>query len=224
MKNIAIITTVSLIAIVLYVIAMYSPFNDYVFTSSLKAILFLFCPLVYFRSRFKEMFIKGNKKQIKRSLGLGVGIIATIFALFAVMRLFLDHEMIIAQMDGYGIGGNNFMFVFIYIVVINATLEEVFFRGFIFRTIYNMNYKRYAHIYSSLVFSLYHIPMLVGGVSPGILIFLLFGLVVAGLIFNYIVIKCENIIGAIIVHIAANMAINLIVVYYLYYLPLGRVH
>jgi len=226
MKKSIIITTASLLSVGLYFAVMFSPFNDYVFTSALKAVIFFFCPFMYFKvsktEKFRSLFEKGSKKQTRRSFGLGLGIIAVIFGLFVVLKPFLDSEMITSQMDGYGVTSSNFIFVFIYIVIINAALEEIFFRGFIFKTLYdssNSSLKKYAHIYSSLIFSLYHIPMLNGAMSFGIFVFLLFGLFVAGLIFNAIVVKCENIIGAIIVHISANIALNLIVVYYFLVLP-----
>jgi len=133
-----------------------------------------------------------------------------------VLRPFLDQAMIVDALAKNGITSTNFPLVFIYVVLINAALEETFFRGFVFMTLYRLNYKRFAHAYSCLLFAFYHVAILNNAVAPGMFILFIIGLAVAGLIFNYLVIKCKNVGGSLVVHISANLAINLIV--YVYYL------
>jgi len=125
--------------------------------------------------------------------------------------------MIIDALENNGITRGNFPLVFIYIVLINAALEQIFFRGFIFLTIHRKGFKFYAHIYSALLFALYHVAFLYSAVSLGMLVFLTAGLVVGGLIFNYFALICKSISGSLIIHIGANLSLNLIVaVHYLY--------
>ena len=131
-----------------------------------------------------------------------------------ILRPFLDNTMIISALAKNGIAKGNFHFVFIYIVLINAALEEFFFRGFVFMTLYRMDYKRYAYVYSSILFALYHVFILNNAVSTGVFIFCITGLAVAGLFFNYLAVKCKSIMGSLIVHISANFALNLIAIYY----------
>lgn len=214
-KNILLITIFGVLACGLHAVMLNTQFNYYVYTSVLKVILFTLSPLIYFTiskdGNFSDMFSKGDKKEIKRSFVLVLAVFVFIWITFIVVRPFLDKEMIATALSRNGITGGNFPIVFIYVVLINAALEEIFFRGFVFMTLYRKNFKRYAHVYSCLLFAFYHIAILNNAVIPSVFIFFTAGLAVAGLIFNYLFIRCKSIIGSLVVHISANLAINLIV-------------
>ncbi len=76
-----------------------------------------------------------------------------------------------------------------------------------------MGYEVFAYIYSSILFSLYHTAMIGTWFSPLIFMICMVGLVGAGLIFNEIVKHCDNIYGSYLVHLGANIGINLIGAY-----------
>jgi len=219
-KNLLLITILSILACGMHAIMLNSAFNYYAYTSVFKIILFILCPIVYFlaykEENFKDMFLKWERKGIGLSLALGFAVFTFIFVAFIILRPFLDKEMIVDAFANNGITSGNFPLVFIYVVLINAALEEIFFRGFVFMTIYRKNLKSYAHLYSCLLFAFYHVAILNNAVTPCVFILFIIGLAVAGLIFNYMAVKCNSIIGSLIVHISANMSINLIV--YAYYL------
>ena len=219
-KSIVIVSVISLIACVLYTGFLYTPLNDYLFSSVFKVFIFILAPIVYFaiskNESFKDMFPKGDKKYIKLSFMYGLAVIAVIFIVFIVVRPFIEREMIVNTMAEYSIDGSNFPFVFIHIVLINAALEELFFRGFIFSTIYKTN-RVYAHLYSSILFSLYHVSYLSNALNLGVFLFAVIGLIIAGIIFNLLVVKCKSMSGCLIVHVSANLALNMIIVYYLYW-------
>ena len=218
-KNIVIITAFSLIACVLYTGVLYTPFNDYLFSSVFKTFVFILAPMIYFaiskNEKFTDMFPKGDKKYIKLSLLLGIAVIAIIAGIFIIIRPFIEKEMIVNTMLDYNVTDSNFPFFFIHIVLINAGLEEIFFRGFVFLTIYKTN-RVYAHLYSSILFSLYHVSYLNNALNFGVFLFSVIALVIAGIIFNLLVVKCKNLSGALIVHMSANLALNLIMAYYVY--------
>ena len=220
-KNVRLLTIFSFFTCVLHAVMLYTQFNNYVYTSVLKIILFILCPILYFKiskeGTFKDLiFIKGDKKHIRQSFVIGLCVFALIWIAFMILRPFLDRAMIVGALAKNGIAGGNFPLVFIYVVLINAALEEIFFRGFIFMTLYRMNFRRYAQIYSCLLFAFYHVAILNNAVSPGVFIFCIIGLAVAGLIFNRLVTRCKNMIGSLLVHISANLALNLIVYVYLF--------
>ena len=179
-------------------------------------------PALYFfisgNGRFKDLLsLKGGRKNIKISVITGLCVFAFIQAAFMLLRPFFDEAMIAGTLENNGITSGNFPLIFIYIILINAALEEIFFRGFIFLTVYSKGFKLYAHIYSCLLFAFYHVAILNNAVSLGLLIFLIFGLAAAGLIFNYFAMKCGSVAGSLIVHISANLSLNLIVgLYYLF--------
>ena len=222
MKNIFLITIFSLLACGLHALILQTQFNLYLYTSAFKIFVFLLFPLLYFlvskNGKFKDILsLKGDKKNIKLSFIIGAGVFFFIQLAFLIARQFLDETMITDALEHNGITGSNFPLVFVYIVLINAALEEIFFRGFLFLTIYRMGFKVYAHAYSSLLFAVYHVAILNSAVSLGMLAFLIFGLAVGGLIFNYFTMKCKSISGSLIVHISANLSLNLIIsMYYLF--------
>ncbi|MCL2108925.1 MAG: CPBP family intramembrane metalloprotease [Oscillospiraceae bacterium] len=207
-------------ACILHALILNSPFNFYPYTSAIKIILFVSFPLVYFRisreMKLKDLFSVGKKKKsLLFSLALGGGVFAFIMLAFLILRQFLDSQMILGALENNGITSENFALVFIYIVFVNAALEELFFRGFVFLTLHKKAHKLFAHLFSALLFAVYHVAILNGAISIGMFVFCIFGLTVAGLIFNYLTVKCGNILGALIVHVSANLALNLIVLGYL---------
>jgi len=217
-KNVYLLLVFSLIACALHATILHTPFNDYAFTSAFKVVVFILFPILYFAfskdGNIKDLlsfFSLKNAKNIKFALILGAGVFAVIVVAFIVLQPLFDRVMVIQTLENNGITPGNAIFVFLYIVIINAALEQFFFRGFVFMTLYSKGLKRFAHAFSSILFSVYHIPIIYNAVSPGILILCTVGLIVAGLIFNFLTVKCNSIIGSLIVHISANLALNLMI-------------
>ena len=217
-KNILMLTTFSFAACVLHAVILQTPLNAYLYSSAFKVIIFILCPILYFKiskdGSMKELlslFLMRDEKNVKLSFALGVCVFALIVAVFMLVQPFIDRTIVIEALAENGITYDNVIFAFIYIVLINAALEQLFFRGFVFMTLYNRAFKRYAHAYSSVLFSAYHIPIIINGVSIGILLLCTIGLVAAGLIFNALAVKCKSISGSLIVHISANLALNMMI-------------
>lgn len=215
-KNILLLTVFAVLACGIHALVLNTEFTHYAFTSALKVIIFLAFPLIYFKvskdGKFKDIFTKADKKNIKLPFILGGIVIAFIVGGFLVLSPYMKQEMIVGAFAKNGITRDNFPLVFIYVVLINAALEEIFFRGFVFMSLYRASYKPYAYVFSSLLFALYHVAILNGALSPALFIFCIFGLFVAGFIFNLLTVKCKSILGSLIVHISANLAINIMVV------------
>jgi len=218
-KDALLITIFSIAACALHAIMLQTRFNAYLYTSAFKVFIFILCPFMYFKisksGRFKDLLslfsMHGDRKNIRHALLLGLGVFTFIVIVFTILLPFLDRAYIVDALAANSITPSNAFFVFIYIVVINAALEQFFFRGFVFMSLYRMDLKRYSHVYSALLFSFYHIPILFGAVSPGILVLCTVGLVMAGLIFNFLAVKFKSITGSLIVHISANLALNLMI-------------
>jgi membrane protease YdiL (CAAX protease family) len=193
---------------------LYTPLNNYAFTSIVKVIFFTLCPLIYFKiakeGKYTDLFARGgDKKSIKQALILALIVFIFIFAAFAVINPWLDSAMIIDAMSNVGITSGNYIFAVLYYVIVNVALEEWFFRGFVFLTLYKMNQNRYAYIYSSMLFAIYHIAVMKDGVTPILLLLSVIGLVIVGLLFNEIARRCGNAIGSFAVHASASLAISL---------------
>ena len=70
--------------------------------------------------------------------------------------------------------------------------------------------KKFAYIFSSLIFAFYHIGMTFGWVHIFVFILGFVGLIIGGMIFNYLNDKTDNIYSSWIVHMLINFGINTI--------------
>jgi len=218
-KQIQLIIIFSLVACGLHALLLNSPFSNYLYTSLFKVFIFILAPAVYLKvskdGTLKDMLslfsVKGNGRNMKIAFALGASTFLVVVAGFALLLPFMDRAVVIDALAANHITPGNIVFVFFYIVIINAALEQFFFRGFTFMWIYKKGNKRYAHAYSSLLFSFYHIPILFGAVSPAVLVFCTVGLIFAGLLFNEIAVRLKSIAASLVLHISANLAISLMV-------------
>ena len=182
----------------------------------IKILFFLALPMLFFAfwreewSEFKALF-RFHKKGLLISLLLGIIIFGVILGGYFALRGVIDFSGVTSSLtEGMGITADNFIWVAIYISIMNSFLEEFFFRGFGFITLKKYVNVRFAYFFSPVLFAIYHVGMLVGMFHPAVLALLMFGLIVGGLIFNALNDKLGNIYPSWFVHMAANFAINTI--------------
>ncbi len=186
----------------------------YFIKSIIKVCLFLIVPIIYFvinkedREGLKRLFTP-NGRDVLKALGIGALIYAFIIGGYFLLRNAVDFSGIVGKLTAdTGVSADNFVFVALYISFINSFLEEIFFRGFAFISLKKFTSRRFAYIFSALAFAFYHAAMTAGYFNIGIFAVALFGLFVAGFIFNYLNEKSENIYTSWIAHMFANFAIN----------------
>lgn len=188
---------------------------NYMIKSILKLIIFLFLLYIYYSKSdslvsLKNLF-KISTNNILKSLFLGVEVYCFILMAYLTIGNFFDFSSVTKSLENnIGVNGNNFIFVALYISFINSLLEEIFFRGFAFITLKNISNKKIAYIFSSLSFSIYHVAIMVTWFNALLLILLTFSLFIAGMFFNYLDDKNNNIYNSWFVHMFANFAINTI--------------
>lgn len=180
----------------------------------IKILVFLALPLLFFiRNKadfkeFKKLFVF-KKKGLFKALFLGLGVYSVILGGFFLLKDVIDFSGVTTSLtEGMGITADNFIYVSLYISLMNSFLEEFFFRGYGFITLKKYSSKKIAYICSSLLFAIYHVGMLVGMFDIGALILLLAGLFVGGCIFNYLNDSSETVYPSWFVHMCANFAIN----------------
>lgn len=213
------VSFLAIIACVLYTLSQYSAFNGYWTTSLLKLVLFFGVPMLYFLKRRETLSLVmqiGNKKTLKIPAVLGIFCAVLILAGYTLLFSMFDSQKILAGLHAQKITKTVYPFVFLHIVLVNSFLEEFFFRGFVFRNLFLMGKKRYAYFFSSILFALYHIGIFGSWFSPVMVAFCIVGLVVAGLLFCEVDRRCDNIYGGWLIHLGANVGINLIGAYLFY--------
>ncbi len=184
----------------------------YIVKSMIKIPLFLILPFIYSyfnkNTNLKNLLIP-NKKGFKIAFFIGITVYIIIISAYFILNKFFDFGAIIPTLDNtLKIDKKNFIFVALYISFINSLLEEFFFRGFSFFTLKDVSSRKFAYIFSVLMFSLYHISMMIGWFDIILIVLAQIGLFVGGLIFNYCNEKSKNIYISWLIHIFANFAIN----------------
>ena len=186
----------------------------YVIKSIAKITLFLTLAIGYFIANKDLQLLKSiltpSKKGFLISLCAGLALLTLLLGLFFACRNLLNLQQFASTIrESAGVNKDNFLSVTIYICLINSFLEEFFFRGFAFLTLKKVSNRKTAYIVSAMFFSLYHAAMMVGS-SIVLIVLSLLGLFVGGLIFNFINEKYDNIYMSWIVHLCANIALNMI--------------
>lgn len=184
----------------------------YAVKAAIKAALFLLCPLLYARLDpawdWRGLF-RRRGRSLQTALLLGAGVFAVILGTYALLRTVFDFTPITGLLgDTVGVTGKNFLWVALYISLVNSLLEEFFFRGFAFLNLRRLGGRGFAYGFSALAFSLYHTAMMLGWFSLPIFLLAMTGLTVGGLIFNWLNEKNGNIYVSWMVHMCANFAIN----------------
>jgi membrane protease YdiL (CAAX protease family) len=163
----------------------------------------------------RERSLRGKVSDIslRKLVILGTVAFASVLGAFVILRTQINLTAISGELENsLHVNSGNFIAVGIYITVVNAALEEYFFRGFLF-----MNLKKdssrerfFAYMYSSLLFSFYHLSIFRTWFDPRLLVAALAGLVAAGTLFNLLDEKSDSILYSYIVHACGDAAIVLI--------------
>lgn len=185
----------------------------YAVKSAIKLVLFGAVPVLYLIATKsfdpKKLFsLKGQ--HIGLTVSLAVGIFAVIMVAFFALRSFIDFSSVTDSLTAdAGVTRENFIFVALYIALINSFLEEFFFRGFCFFGLRPLGLPA-AYPVSALLFSAYHVAFMDGWFSPGIFALSLLGMALGGGIFAFLNHKTESLLPSYLVHMASNLATNLI--------------
>lgn len=186
----------------------------YAVKSAMKVVLFQLVPAAYFLlgkewNQLKALFLPG-KRDLLIALCLGVGVYGFILGGYWVITRFFDLTDAILQLtsDG-GVSADNFLWVSLYISFANSLLEEFLFRGFAFISLKKLTTRPFAYIFSAAVFACYHFGM-VAGSSPLIWGMALIGLFIAGVVLNFLNEKSGSIVTSWLVHMFANLSINMV--------------
>ncbi len=186
----------------------------YFIKSLFKLVLFGVLPLIYYKvskDKLKRLFTMVSKKSILIHMLIGALIYAALLAGYFILKNFIDLDNVRLQLgENLKVNKDNFIFIAIYISLINSLLEEVFFRGFGYLSLKKYISESAASIISAIMFSIYHVAILNSWFSPWLFLLIIGGLFVVGLFFNWINRKNKNIYNSWFIHMFANFAINTI--------------
>lgn len=191
---------------------------SYAYKTILKIVVFVIIPLllIQYGKGTTKIHVLGTIKNLSiRNVapGLivgGVSFIAIIAAYFILGR-FVDFNAISQELTTkLAITPTNFIFVGLYITLVNSFIEEFFFRGYVFLNLQNKMRAWFAHVFSAALFSAYHMAIFEQWFNPVILALCLVVLFGIALVFTLINKGAQTIINSWIAHMCANAAIILI--------------
>lgn len=187
----------------------------YAIKSGIKIVMFLLIPILYgvFNKECGiKSLMKPDKKGFVIALTFGVGVYAIVFGVYLLLfKYVFDFSAVTTSLnETTGANKSNFLWGALYISFVNSLLEEFFFRGFSFIILKRYTSRRFAYIFSSLMFALYHIPMMNGWFGVPVFLISLVGLFAGGMIFNRFDEENGNIYLSWLIHIFANFATNTI--------------
>ena len=181
--------------------------------SVLKIILFLCVPLGYFGlfrawDSLKALLVL-KRRELLLALALGIGAFCVITGGYMLISRFfsLDSAILTMTADG-GVNPENFLYVSLYIALVNSLLEEFFFRGYAFLNLKSLTSRGFAYFFSAALFAVYHLGMVSGNGNPLIWGGALILLTASGLILNALNEKSGGILTSWLLHMCANLGIN----------------
>ena len=191
---------------------------SYAVKSAVKLVMFVAVPVLYMAASkdddFRNMLIP-KKKRLHAALAVGLFVYALIVGGYFVLRGSVDFSAVTDSLaQGEGVTRDNFVYVAIYISVVNSFCEELIFRGLSFGALKCYTSRRFAYAFSSVTFSAYHVAIMSGWFSPAVFVLLLAGLAAGGLVFDFIDDTKDGgrdcIYPSWVIHMFANLGINTI--------------
>ena len=179
--------------------------------SVLKIVFFLLIPIALIKLQkekvFDESFLLNGKNILNLSL-LGIIIYVIIMAAFFLTKGVFDYSALVNSLSSdQNVSPKSFIWVALYISFCNSLLEEFLFRFVSFIRLSEYTGKKFAYIFSSGMFALYHIAMVGGSFPVPLMLLALAGLFIGCLIFNYVDAKSKSIYNSWIIHMFADFAI-----------------
>lgn len=140
----------------------------------------------------------------------------TIVVVFFLFRNLLDLQNIKeALLAKEKMTAANCLPIFVYIMICNSFIEESFFRGFLFKGL--SSHKPTAYVVSSLFFALYHIGIVNGWFQPALFVLCIVALALCGMVLDFVVDHFDSLLASYFVHALANLAINTIGIYLVFF-------
>jgi membrane protease YdiL (CAAX protease family) len=187
----------------------------YMIRSSVKIILFAVIPVFvsrYYTFDLNWLKLRFYDRRVKtaclKMAAAGILLIALMAVLSEPLGTFFGVEEIMAEIQTRTKTPELMVwFALIYIPVFNASVEEIFFRGFVFRSLADKINIKAAYALSALLFAVYHLIVFRNWFNLPLLLLALSALMAAGLFLNWLVSKYDSLLPAWIIHGLLNIAI-----------------
>ena len=181
----------------------------YLIKTIIKLPLFLLLPMALYKYDFKiKWSMRLHKSDMPLIIFWSVLVFGIIMVAFYVVQPFIGMGNIVSDISGrMAVSRNEIVYVGIYTIVVNAFIEELFFRGFIFQGLVKAGWQRLAYVFSAMTFALYHISNFRTWFDLWVMALALLGLFIGGIIFAYFVDRTKSFLASWLIHMSADIAI-----------------
>lgn len=183
---------------------------SYIIKSLIKNLVFFIVPIFLFKYFEIQLFdnFRLNKRGLLKLCALGLSVyVITMFSYFIAKNVFDFKDVVGTLMINHSIKSNYYIYVALYISFGNSLLEEFFFRLIGCIKLGEYSSKKFAYIFSSLLFALYHIGMIGRSFPISLTIISVICLFILGVIFNHVNEKNKNIFNSWFVHMFVDFAV-----------------
>ena len=183
---------------------------NYLIKSIIKIIMFFGIPFIITRLLKINILnnFKINKKEIIKLFKMGIVIYLVGFILYLILKNVFDFsEIVHSLMVDQQVTEKQLIFVAIYLSFGNSILEEFMFRLISFIKLKEYCSRNFAYIFSSIMFSFYHIAMISIGFPLPLTFLSLIGLFILGILFNWLDEKDNNIYNSWFIHMFCDFLI-----------------
>lgn len=180
--------------------------------------MFLLLPLVFAKTAGIKLSGRSfalSGKSIVKLLALGCLIYAVIIGAYAFTKNAFDYSLLVDSLSAdQKVDSGNFIWIAFYISFCNSFMEEFLFRFLSFLELSKYTDRKFAYIFSSVLFAVYHIAMIGTAFPPLLLLLALLGITIGGLIFDFVDEINDTLYNSWIIHMFADFAI--MTVWYVY--------
>lgn len=208
----------SLVAIVALVLIEQVFVLTYINKQIFRISLFLIIPLIEIyiikKSNIETeiQFERPTWKEFKVPFLVSIVIFVGTIGGYFMFQFMFDAQRVIGGAEELGIRPYNVVIWGVYLSFINSLIEEFFFRGYIYYALEKRSTKL-AILGSSVLWSVYHVIIFITIFPLYTVIFTILGLVIIGVLLAYINLYGKSFINSWLVHIVADIAIVIIVLY-----------
>ncbi len=181
---------------------------SYAMRSAIKMVLFGVIPYFYMKNKGMALPNFRKDKNFSKVLIFALSLIVIFFVggtLFLKLGLFSQVKENLRST--VGVKESNYLFVYLYIILVNCPLEEFFFRHFALKVVDN---QKQSILFSSILFAIYHVGMLQNMFVWYLFVLSIIALFVVGVIFSKINTAENSILNSVVLHMTANFCINTI--------------
>ncbi len=210
MKHKTLLILLVIVVVIMMIMIDHSGLFSYWGRSIIKIFMFGLLPGLFLTltKSWTPMIRKG--KYFPHVVLFGLVVFIVVLAGYYLLSQFISFNQVPESLNNQvGVSLDNYLWVSVYIILINGPLEEFFFRYFIMLNTWFKS-RIGLMIFSSFLFAIYHVGMLFTMFDFYVFVLAILGLMIVGMFFIWLNHQNKGILYSVLIHMFANAGINLV--------------